>query len=270
MHIKYPITRYFKKGNSCVLPYRNYNGWVYPKTKVFPDEEFEADCDSDDISDDDWDNSIRKDFTGKRIGGLFRCIDDDYEYMMILNYGYDMRLYPYPKVNIPFKSPMVRWWNLFYCGGFSIIGPNDEDYSKDKCILDAVINKEKPIGFAWLNEDKLQAGIDKVKAAGLPYSLEASHFGHKGKFLGVSQTTTFGETFNVGKWLFSYRLMSDACEIDLLDDDDEGFFWSLIDKHLSYWLNAWDYANPKSNRELALTGLLLGYPVESTVSIMLQ
>lgn len=272
MEVKLPLTAHSKKGDICRPDIKLYNAWLCKEPELFSDEECNESDDSNNSNDseDDQFDTVYRDTNGKRVGGLIKFTDHNVEVMICLNKGWNMRTYPYPRVKIPFSSPMVRWWNLFYCGGFGIRDPNDVDLSTNEELIDAVIAKKKPIGFASLFDEKLQPFVDKVKSTGLPYHVKASGFRPGHYFLGVCQTTTFGETFNITLWLMSYTLMSHAANTILLDKSDVEFFLSLKDKPLSFWLKDWNYAHAHSNRDLALTGLLLGYSIESTVSIMLQ
>jgi len=267
--MKFPIICYPKHGKYYKTLYTNYNGWVYSPDLEISDNEFgNNEVNSEDSS--DIDEYVYKDSNGNRIGGIFNINDVKYIHTTIINKGYEMTTYTYPNINIPFKSKMVNWWNLFYCGGFSITGPNEENYSDQKLIIDAVINKSKPLGFSLIKRNELSSMINKVQQYGLCYTTEPHIFGENNIFINISQSLTFGETFNIKNWLESYRLMSCAINSTLLTDNDEKFFLSLKNKPLAYWLTDWDYANPKSNRDLALTGLLLGYPIESTVALMIQ
>ena len=159
MDIKLPIICHSKKALPKLTKFKKYNCWICPEP-----EDFFLDSDHDEEYSDDpeTDNRIFKDSNDNRIGGLIRKTTRISETMYILNSGWVMRTYAYPNVKIPFKSPMVRWWNLFYCGGFSISGPNDEHYSWNENIIDAVINKEKPMGFAFYQVDKMNDAINKL------------------------------------------------------------------------------------------------------------
>jgi len=44
---------------------------------------------------------------------------------------------------------------------------------------------------------------------------------------------------------------------------------SLSDQKLSDYLAGFDYANPEDNYELILTGLILGFPIESTFACII-
>ena len=71
---------------------------------------------------------------------------------------------------------MINWWNLFYCGGFNITGPNGENYSDEKLIIDAVINKRKPLGFALVKRNEFASLINKVQKYRLCYTTEPHTF----------------------------------------------------------------------------------------------
>ena len=255
--VSLPIHCYSKtyNFNTALKP---YIGWTY------------SDYESDSELTDDEDEVILRDNNNKRIGGIFSYINhNNLEWVTFCNKGYDMGTYCYPSLKIPFKSPMVRWWNLFYCGGYSITSPDYQNYSSKIHIIEDVLHKKKPIGFALIDNDKIPFIIKRIEKAGYPYSIEP-HETFPSSFIGICQPLTFGKAFNIKKFLKSYKLFANAAHVTLLNKKDGQFFLSKLDTPLSYWLKDWDYANPVTHQDLALTGLLLGYPIESTVAIMLR
>ena len=275
--IKLPITCSNKYGDSKQTPFKIFNGWTRPEPKPFFFEEESSESDDIhvkiDIYDDNWDDTsdkVYRDADGKRIAGLIEHKKKRFAFMGIFSNGRLLGAYSCPNIDIPFKSPMVRWWNLFYCGGWTIRDENDINLSSDDALLEAVLNKQKPIGFAIFKNDRLDEIVERIKQAGLPYHIKP-HFRLKDEsFVCVCQKGTVGETLYIDAFLMTYTLMSKKTKIPLLNKADCDFFRSLKDKPLESWLKDWDYANPVTNRDLALTGLLLGYAIESTISLMLN
>lgn len=116
-----------------------FDGWLMP----------EPDLDDDDDDDDD---VVYRDSRGFRMGGIFsesikKC---DTIQMSIIHMGWIHISYHYPNIELPFKSPLVRWNNLFYCGGFSVHGSNGENCSSNDMLIKDMISGLKPIGFVCL------------------------------------------------------------------------------------------------------------------------
>ncbi len=173
----------------------------------------------------------------------------------------DIYSYPRPKV-AHFESPMLRWQNVDIFS--SIAGP--------LASIDAVLNGRKPMAFAsFHSESEYQIALDKVKASGLPFNTQPDQ-----RTLNVTQPMTFGEAFDIESWLRSYAVTIGDDEDrpmkthELLSDEDKAYLRSLHDHPMSHWLEV-DRAPPKSNRrDMALMDLLLGRPVECTISTMLK
>lgn len=63
---------------------------------------------------------------------------------------------------------MVRWHNLFFCGGYSnITFANGELVDTNDRLLDAVSNGLKPTGFWPLTSEELEETLRKVKQTDL-------------------------------------------------------------------------------------------------------
>jgi hypothetical protein len=203
--------------------------------------------------------------------GLSGWFEREYKYtkhMIALNNGNVMTRYRFPKVEIPFSSPMHRWENLWFCGGWSTQGPNGEWVDSDENLLQAVIDGLKPMGFIMCSDQQeAQEYAQRGKDAGLVVTVnDNSSYNQYFPFeVAVCQHGTIGELFDIDALIDSYGLLGDG---ELLDWGDTVWLLQLKGHELSDYLTEWDYANPWNNFTFALTGLLLGYPVESTVAVI--
>lgn len=265
--ITLPIIRhndYNKKSKKTKL--KIYNAWIMSNLEYADDFDGESISNNSDSDEEDC-SIVYRDSNDYRLGGLFTISKNNIRVMYIINRGYVMIKYVFPNDKLPFNSSMVRWWNLFYCGGFRIIGPKDEIYSSCDYLADDMIAKLKPIGFIMCKKKNLKKTLKKLTVQHLLTNVSKVNtlFGYE---IAVCQNTTFGEAFDVKAFIKSYEIMQLRADCKVFTKSDKKYFKSLKNIPLSHWLADWDYANPKTNRELMLTGLLLGYPIESTFDRM--
>jgi hypothetical protein len=83
----------------------------------------------------------------------------------------------------------------------------------------------------------------------------------------LCQRGQIGELFNIDNVIASYRLLGSTSwyGCDFIGDDGDKLH-EVAKKQLSDYLTGWDYANPITNFDCILVGLLLGFPIESTGS----
>lgn len=194
---------------------------------------------------------------------------------LIINNGYLMTKYKYPIIETHFHSPLLNDYNLHLCGGWQFGNIRDEE------IISRVINGLKPMGFYVESEDKtekFQSQLELARNSKLPYVMNRldDEYEYKGKIhystryeIGISCNGTFNEKFNIDDLIHDYKLYSEKCYkysdyngyIKYIVD----FLESLRDKEIKEFLN-FDYPNPKTDLDLILDGLILGFPVETTVS----
>lgn len=128
----------------------------------------------------------------------------------------------------------------------------------------------KPIGFIPTPEGESQKYINKAKISGLPFSVRPHFDGWV--MIGVANRGTLGEHFDLNQFLDSYRIMSKALsfECQLLTPEEERRFANLWKLDLSYFLLPdYDHIHPQYIFDFALNGLILGYPIESTVAVIM-
>lgn len=223
------------------------DGWTIPKKKYYGRY-----CDD----------------SGNTLNGLYRRDYKENSVMLAINNGNLVRRYKYPKIEIPFKSKMVRWENLHFCGGLGIPKPDGTNAGANDELLQAVIDGLKPVGF--IITDKPEIYINKAMKSQCKYTINNVAWLQNYKEVAIANGGKLKDNFDLNSLIESYRSMSREVGWNLLTKEDESRLLSKGNCDLSDFLVDWDYANPKSNYDLALTGLLLGFPIESTVAIMIE
>ena len=183
--------------------------------------------------------------------------------VQFLNRGHVLATYKFPNVEIPFVSSMNHWENLWFCDCFSCQNENNERIYSDDALLEAVLKKKKPIGYVGLKDGFLE----KVKD--VPHHIEHFEHGNWNRTeLGVANHGTFGELFDLDALVKSYQLMEQKTNISILTDTMIDRIYRLRNEQVSEYLHAYDCANPRSDYEFMLTGLTLGFPLESTFALL--
>lgn len=182
--------------------------------------------------------------------------------------GRYMRHYKFPKgLTVP-KHPMNRWLNTPMCG----ISLYDEDgnlMSFHDGVVNALLEGKKPVGdIMFWNSQKEECHIflEQAKALGLEifkYQDELRPNEYCSLMVGVN------------------KILKELFDLDAIAQfyaegtrfEKEYFYKNLVKvENLTpvQTLLIYDWANPRSNVDLMLTGLCLGYSFESTLSCMLQ
>lgn len=103
----------------------------------------------------------------------------------------------------------------------------------------------------------------------MPYKTTPSE--RDGKYeIGISVKGTFGEVFELPNLLHDHLSYVNAVQyVDKgkIYSEIKSLIASLMDKNISDYLD-YDYANPQTVSTTILVGLMLGYPVETTASVL--
>lgn len=178
---------------------------------------------------------------------------------LFINNGYLMRLYKYPNIEPLFYSPMVNDYNLHLCGGWSFRGVHRKE------AITRVINGAKPMGFLVTTE--VEEWEQVCIGSGLSYQIVPNHIPTENHFdIGISCGGTFAENFNLQNLNDDYTNYFHKIDYPWLIENVNNFILQLGDKLVSSYLDS-DYANPYTIEELMVTGLILGYPIETTVAV---
>ncbi|WP_071396610.1 hypothetical protein [Bacillus tuaregi] len=206
---------------------------------------------------------------GFGLSGFYRRDYKENHEMVVMSNGHSLCRYKYPRgINIPFHSPMVSWMNLTFCGGYGVLLENGEYAGSNMRLFETVANGLKPIGFIIVKINDLEEMIDKVKQSGLRYEISKIWTGDYE--IGLANQGEVKKYFDLNKLVSSYRLYSDRIGYDLLTPKDEESLLEINELELAYFIKGFDYASSqKKNWEHVLTGLLLGFPIESTVALLI-
>lgn len=205
---------------------------------------------------------------GLGLSGLYRRDYKRSSEMLVLNNGNLATKYKYPKVQHSFNTPMLRWENVYFIAGYGIRGQNGERIDTDDLLLDAVISGLKPIGFIVVEKTEVNKYIKKAIDNRLKYSINPHSWdGHCE--IGLANEGKLEEHFDFDKLIEAYDLFSKALGYELIEEDEREWLYSMAKLPLSDFICGFDYLNSaKASGEHILTGLLLGYPIESTVAFM--
>lgn len=169
----------------------------------------------------------------------------------VSNQGYNLRTYRFNNVS-EFESPYISWENLDQCGGWA----TDESY------LDTAVQ----------NGTKLFAGIVHPEGQSFECSDDVVVITKKhGWWEGYCETHIcrkgcLADYYDIDAVLNHYSRLG----VDLLEEEISRIY-RLSKVELSVFATDQapiDYANVENLEDLVVTGLLLGYPLESTASII--
>ncbi|MGF7058675.1 hypothetical protein [Brassicibacter mesophilus] len=193
---------------------------------------------------------------GLGLSGIYRRDYKKVSHILRLYNGNLNLRYSFPKVEIPFSTPMLNWDNIYFI---------DSNYS-DK-LVEAVLTARKPIGFIVVEKAEVDTYIKKIEDKGVEY-LVKPHFWEGHCEIGIANKGKIRELFDIEALLESYDLMSKSYGYSLIDQEDKEELNILFNKELSDFLTDYDYVNPISDAMFVLNGLILGYPIESTVAVI--
>ena len=153
--------------------------------------------------------------------------------------------------NVPeYKHPYLSWENLDHCGGWA---------SDDSYLLTAVHNKQKPAAqYAKANEPV--PDIESNSEVETFYTSKHFHSNYTSNQVYITRACSLKDLFDINDIIFVYekqgilinkKILMPYMEKPIMDLMKENFFISQ-----------------KNMTELIITGLMLGYPIESTASII--
>ncbi len=194
-------------------------------------------------------NGIWHDSGGTVVHGIYHEILKRTGHLVVFLDGRRMAEYIFPRVQQKFASPLLNDYNLHFTGGWVWNGADN------RALVERVIHGQKPAGFIKGDLALLKGFEMMAKNARLATHLHAD--GNQFE-LGIARQGTCAETFDL-----------DALERDY---NNMGIIVSVkqyATMKLSDFLLDWDSTSPSDEpTHAAITGLLLGYPVESTVALL--
>ncbi len=180
----------------------------------------------------------------------------------IYNNGHVMRIYRRQPKTIRFQSPMVNDFNQHLCGGWSMADIKDDK----EATVQQLIARRKPfasITYWPYQEAEAPDAQRRLDSAGLVTRLrrrafQGWNFDHVWDLL-ACQDMRVRDIGDLRALRADYAQVFEAG----LEDQE---IMPLADLHLSTFFDGWD----SPPLPLWLTGLILGYPVENTISLYLE
>jgi len=170
---------------------------------------------------------------------------------IIYNQGYKLYQYDFIPKKIHFKSPMVNDFNQHLSGGWFMAEiPTYNDVRKH--ILQRVINRKKPLGVIYCKSlEKTKQLCKNAKSRGLFCEYKERDDDYQ---VIICQKGTLNDLFDLESLKKDYAYFEEVVQdIEVKKN-----------KKLSDYKNAWDV---DEGVELWETGLILGYPIENTLSL---
>ena len=191
------------------------------------------------------------------VEGIYHEVRPRIETTMVFLHGRVMRKYKYKKIERTFKSRLLNDFNLHFCGDWHWFSSLKVEHEE---LLRRVAAGFKPAGFITSeNLEMLKALKTRALAKGLITHVKPNP-GVKGTWeLGIGFDRDFFDLFQLKdveagytKWGIEYPIAE-----------------KLMNVSIESLLKDFDYANVEGF-DLIKTGLLLGYPIETTASILLS
>jgi len=187
----------------------------------------------------------------KKKHGIFIKEGKFFNIKMIYNQGKKLYQYDFIPKKIYFKSPMINDFNQHLSGGWYVAEmPTEEDVKKQ--IFQRTINRKKPFGVLCQNtleEAKQYCEVEKLKGLFCEYQKR-----EKGYQVILGQKGNLNDLFDL-----------EALKKDYSDFDDiVKEIGAKKYKKLSEYIDTWD---TELGAKLWETGLILGYPIENTLSL---
>jgi hypothetical protein len=208
---------------------------------------------------------------GNGLFGIYKRFYNNTEETLFLNNGYRLLSYSYPRVdNISSCSKALRWENLFFCGGFSITDKHGGCVDSNDRLIEAVYSKLKPIGFTFYwkkNREILNRCLELCNQYDLEYYLGDSHYNDQQYELSFCLKNRTAVSFiNSPDSIFdTYSKLGYAVDANIKNRVLEDIRIPLKD-----YLHSWDYSrNGKGDSSNISTGIILGYPIQSTYCYMM-
>lgn len=167
------------------------------------------------------------------------------------NNGYHLITYRFN--NVPeFESPWISWANLDQCGGWA---------TKDEYLRTAVQNGTKLVaGIVHRADENIEVTVDVIVDSRDHGWLDGYKLTH------VSRTGCLYDYYDIESVLAHYGRLGIVLTVEELHQIDE--YCRIKLSEFGTEKAPFDYVNASTTVELIVTGLLLGYPLESTASIL--
>lgn len=205
-----------------------------------------------------------RDQDGHGLSGLYFREYKKMRHAVVIGNGHFLTRYRYPKIDIPFSSPMHRWDNLFFCGGYSVKLPDGSRFDTNERTVEYVVKGLKPTGFIVVKETEKSRFIEMVEDK-IDYKV-SPHFWEGYCEIGFANKGRLKDLFNIEELINSYKLLNKEMGYEMHEPNILKLK-EVSNQELKDFLN-YDYAHPVYTIDLMIVGLILGYPLESTFAVI--
>jgi hypothetical protein len=180
----------------------------------------------------------------------------------VYNHGHVMRINRRQPKTISFQSPMVNDFNQHLCGGWSMSDIKDE---KEATIQQLMTGNKPFASITYWQDQKVKAedAQRRIASAGLVTGLRkrafpVGQYGHVWDLLACQDI----RVNDIGDLRALRDDYAEVFEMGLENDE----IMLFAERALSTFFDGWD----SPPLPLWLTGIILGYPVENTISLYLE
>ena len=197
------------------------------------------------------------DSKGKLVHGIYHLKIKDSIHKTVFVHGNKVGSYVYPRILRSFNSPLLNDYNLHFTGGW--IWFENQEQENDE-LLFRVSNNLKTAGFVVSNRDTCVKIEKKAKRAGLVTDLHSNNVRPDELWeVGMSIKGKFGGIFDLPALERDYARWGIYAPIT----------YNFSNVEIASLLKGFDYSNSSKPLQLKIiTGLLLGYPLESTCALI--
>ncbi|MGQ4666681.1 hypothetical protein ACUIJN_12760 [Metabacillus halosaccharovorans] len=216
------------------------------------------------VSSDTSDIGRYKNRDGYGLSGFYFRDFKNMRHAISLDNGHFQTKYRFPIVDIPFSSPMHRWDNLYFCGGYGATLPDGQQFDTNERLIEYVLKKQKPMGFIVVEKSKIDRFIQMVEG-NLDYKI-MPHFREDYVELGFANIGKIGDLFDIEQLICSYQILNEKMGFEL-NESNATKLRKITDCEFKDFFD-YDYANPNYMIDCMIVGLILGFPVESTFAFL--
>lgn len=182
----------------------------------------------------------------------------------VYNRGHVMRIYRRQPKALKFESPMVNDFNQHLCGGWGMPEVGDVGHAT----IDQLVNKRKPfasITYFAEQKDAAMEAVDRLADAGLVGEVHRRRFSRPGWKEGYVWDVLAAQDIRVCDIGDMEALIADYTPV-LGEESARTQIEYFADHQLEDFFDGWD----TPPLPCWLTGLILGYPIENTISIYME
>lgn len=184
------------------------------------------------------------------------------------DYKYCVRQYMRVPKNLKFKHPMINDDNQDLCGGWGLFKNTKPD---NEIILEKVLMGTKPMGIFYKNSaeeaNEIIKEIDKNKFF-VEY-IKRNNDENWGYEINIATKDKLCNLFDLETLTQDYIDVF-SNEFEDFDDDNYKYFTNTIMQYKNYQLCNFFFQWDIDDLPIQIVGLILGFPIENTISIMLE